>query len=89
MRAVTCCQRFNGGWEDASGTDHARCGEEGCLSLPSPIGGCCEGESGRNEFLQGPFALFEAHSRAKFEKTSLKAVTCAQSVQVIVLALAS
>ena len=27
---------------------------------------------------------FEAHSRAKFEKTSLKAVTCAQSVQVIV-----
>ena len=43
-----------------------------------------EGESGRNEFLRGPFALFEAHSRAKFEKTSLKAVTCAQSVQVIV-----
>ena len=30
-----------------------------------------EGESGRNEFLRGPFALFEAHSRAKFEKTSL------------------
>ncbi|MDB1979555.1 hypothetical protein PMZ73_17135 [[Clostridium] symbiosum] len=30
----------------------------GWLSLPSPIGGCREGESGRNELLRGPFALF-------------------------------
>ena len=44
--------------EDASGTDHVRCGVEVCLSLPSPVGGCREGESGRNELLRGPFALF-------------------------------
>ena len=43
--------------EDASGTDHVRCGEGG-LSLPSPVEGGREGESGRNELLRGPFALF-------------------------------
>ena len=31
-----------------------------------------EGESGRNEFLRGPFALFEAHSRAKFVRNLIK-----------------
>ena len=30
------------------------------------------GESGRNEFLRGPFALFEAHSRAKFVRNLIK-----------------
>ena len=46
----------------------------GWLSLPSPVGGCREGggESGRNEFLRGPFALFEAHSRAKFVRNLIK-----------------
>ena len=41
------------------------------MSLLSPWEIVVRGESGRNEFLRGPFALFEAHSRAKFEKTSL------------------
>ena len=31
-----------------------------------------EGESGRNEFLRGPFALFEAHSRAKFVRNLIE-----------------
>ena len=30
------------------------------------------GESGRNEFLRGPFALFEAHSRAKFVRNLIE-----------------
>ena len=30
------------------------------------------GESGQNEFLRGPFALFEAHSRAKFVRNLIK-----------------
>ena len=30
------------------------------------------GESGRNEFLWGPLALFEAHSRAKFVRNLIK-----------------
>ena len=30
------------------------------------------GESGRNEFLRGPFALIEAHSRAKFVGNLIK-----------------
>ena len=34
---------FNWGWEDASGTDHVRCGGGVCLSLPSPVEGCREG----------------------------------------------
>ena len=44
--------------EDASGTDHVRCGEGICLSLPSPWEVVVKGESGRNELLRGPFALF-------------------------------
>ena len=63
--------RFNWGLEDASGTDHVRCGEGDGWVFHPWLKGVVRGESGRNEFLRGPFSLFEAHSRAKFEKTSL------------------
>ena len=36
------------------------------------MSGVVSGESGRNEFLRGPFALFEAHSRAKFVRNLIK-----------------
>ena len=52
--------------------DHVRCGVEVCLSLPSPVGGCREGESGRNELLRGPFALFGVRSSAKLVRDLAK-----------------
>ena len=87
--------------EDASGTDHVRCGERGWLSLPSPwevgrgggirpertmsgvVRGLAEssvpvgswlwrGESGRNELLRGPFALFGVRSSAKLVRDLAK-----------------
>ena len=42
------------------------------MSLLSPWEIVVRGESGRNEFLRGPFALFEAHSRAKFVRNLIK-----------------
>ncbi len=53
--------------------DLVRCGEGFCLSLPSPVGGCREGgESGRNELLRGPFALFGVRSSAKLVRDLAK-----------------
>ena len=52
--------------EDASGADHVRCGE-GALAESSVPGWrlVVEGESGRNELLRGPFALFGVRISAK------------------------
>ncbi len=58
--------------EDASGTDHVRCSGGICLSLPSPWELVVEGESGRNELLRGPFALFGVRSSAKLVKDLAK-----------------
>ena len=58
--------------EDASGTDHVWCGEGGCLSLPSPLEDVVRGESGRNELLRGPFALFGVRSSAKLVRDLAK-----------------
>ncbi|EHF04690.1 Uncharacterised protein [[Clostridium] symbiosum] len=58
--------------EDASGTDHVRCGEGVCLSLPSPWKVVVEGESGRNELLRGTFALFGVRIGAKLVRDLAK-----------------
>ena len=42
------------------------------MSLLSPWEIVVRGGSGRNEFLRVPFALFEAHSRAKFVRNLIK-----------------
>ena len=48
-------------WEDASGTDHVRCVVRGMAELFHPwLKVVVRGESGQNEFLRGPFALFES-----------------------------
>ena len=44
----------------------------GWLSLPSPVEGCREGESGRKELLRGPFALFGVRSSAKLVRDLAK-----------------
>ncbi len=52
--------------EDASGTDRGRCGESGFSESSVPVGGWSwKGESGRNELLRGPFALFGVRISAK------------------------
>ena len=58
--------------EDASGTDHVRCGE-GTGRVFRPRGRLVvEGESGRNELLRGPFALFGVRNSAKLVRDLAK-----------------
>ena len=57
----------------------------GYLSLPFPWEVVVRWESGRYEFLRGPFALFEAHSRAKFVRNLIEGGDlCAERAEVIV-----
>ena len=64
--------RFNWGPEDASGTDHVRCGEgdDWVFRLRGRL--AVEGESGRNGLLRGPFALFGVRSSAKLVRNLAK-----------------
>ena len=57
--------------EDAPVTIRGRCGEGETESSVPGLQVVVEGESGRNELLRGPFALFGVRSSAKLEKTSL------------------
>ena len=59
--------------EDASGADRVRCGE-GALAESSVPGWrlVVEGESGRNEMLRGPFALFGVRIGAKLVRDLAK-----------------
>ena len=58
--------------EDASGTDHVRCGEVLAESFVPRLEVGREGESGRNELLRGPFALFGVRSNAKLVRNLAK-----------------